>query len=90
MESDLPLTMHPAVSGECNYGHRHLDRRGQPPVDGLVTVIVVLVVTFVWALSILIGFVVHDFQAALYTTPLMGAVVGYATGVRIWRNGTHA
>lgn len=66
-----------------------MSRQARPPADGLLTLIVVLVVTFVWAISILVGFLVHTFEAALYTTPLMGAVVGYATGVRIWRNGTH-
>jgi uncharacterized RDD family membrane protein YckC len=67
-----------------------MTQRSRPPLDGLITVIVVLVVTFVWAVSILVGFLVHSFEAALYTTPLMGAIVGYATGVRIWRNGTSA
>lgn len=57
------------------------------PPDGLLVVVVIMVVTFVWAASILIGFVEHSFEAALYTTPLMGAIVGYITGVRIWRNG---
>jgi hypothetical protein len=61
-------------------------RRPVPP-DGLITVVVILVVTFVWAHSILIGFIEHTFEAALYTTPLMGAIVGYVTGVRMWRNG---
>jgi hypothetical protein len=64
-------------------------RRPAPP-DGLLTVIVVLVVTVVWAASIFIGFLVGSFEAALYTTPLMGACVGYVTGVRIWRNGRNA
>jgi ribose/xylose/arabinose/galactoside ABC-type transport system permease subunit len=57
------------------------------PRDGLVSVIVILTVTFVWAISILVGFLEHEWQAALYTTPLMGAIVGYITGIRIWRNG---
>jgi hypothetical protein len=53
----------------------------------MITVIVVLTVTVIWSLSILIGFLEHTFEAALYTTPLMGAVVGYVTGIRMWRNG---
>jgi len=61
-------------------------RRPVPP-DGLITVVVILVVTAVWSISILVGFFEHTFEAALYTTPLMGAIVGYVTGVRIWKNG---
>lgn len=57
------------------------------PRDGLVAVIVIMVVTFVWAASILIGFLEHEWRGALYTTPLMGACVGYVTGIKIWRNG---
>lgn len=57
------------------------------PRDGPIAVVVIMVVTFVWAASILIGFLEHTFEAALYTTPLMGAITGYVTGVRIWRNG---
>lgn len=57
------------------------------PRDGLISAIVIIVVTFVWAVSILVGFILRNFEAALYTTPLMGAIVGYITGIRIWRNG---
>lgn len=59
----------------------------QTPRDGLVSVVVIMVVTFVWAASILIGFLEHSWEGALYTTPLMGAIVGYITGIKIWRNG---
>lgn len=44
-------------------------------------------VTFCWVVSIIAGVVLGDYQPALYTTPLMGAVVGYVTGVRLWKNG---
>ena len=52
-----------------------------------LTVFVVIVVTTVWATSLVISLLLQDYQVLLYTSPPMLAVVGYATGIRLGKNG---
>lgn len=56
-----------------------------PPVP--LTVFVVVVVTAVWAGTLLACLFTGDYEPLLYTSAPMLGVVGYVTGVKIAKNG---
>lgn len=56
-----------------------------PSPDYKLIVLVVSVVTLVWAVAVIAALLTGDLRPALTATPLVGAVVGWITGVRIWR-----
>ena len=61
------------------------------PAEPLLVRIVVLVVTTAWAVALFSSIYTREYEAVIYSTPPMGIVVGYVTGVRILRkNGNGA
>ena len=58
-----------------------------PTADFLLVALVVIVVTGGWLVALLSAVITHDWEPLIWATPLMAAVVGYATGIRAWRNG---
>jgi hypothetical protein len=56
------------------------------PDPRLVT-FVVITITVAWLVALCVGLIRGDYQPLIISTPLEGAIVGYATGMKIWRNG---
>lgn len=60
---------------------------GAPREYGPLTILVVSVVTGVWAFVSIYSIVFVQYQPLLYVQAPMLAVVGYATGIRLSKNG---
>ena len=53
--------------------------------EPLLVRIVVVTVAAAWTFALVASILSHDYQGLIYTSPPMGLVVGYATGVKILR-----
>lgn len=56
------------------------------PTTPLVTFVVAIVV-LVWSASVIAAILIREYSVLVYTTPICGAVVGFATGIRIGKGG---